>query len=506
MTEFITFEELESITYSGSGGAAFRFTSGGYGGELGGGVGDHVFSLGMFGTGYADYADPEPIVPSNGFASFYMLGGGSGYSITYDDGGHEFSFGTMAFAGTLADDNVADGIGHHTFRLSGNGMHLTEPYSYGMLEAEPFIVDGAGGVYFEVVDGSLSMAHDLTSLPLYAIVERLRLQGGLDDTMEALSIASDRIELGDILAVVVRELATEGFVLGADPADNFLPVSRVVDALVLTGLASSAAEAVNIVIAALALGDLLDNWLSEQLTDGLQLGEVVPDTLVAAAALVEQILLAGDIEGSGVVLGIVLAEGVLLGAEPGNSLDAMALLQEGISFALHLNVDDGRYLAYCINTESKGLTQYRNYPFNSFAKLGGRYFGMTPDGIRELEGSDDAGSAIAASFRMSMTNLGGTNLKRMVAAYLGYTSTGALRLKTITVDQNGVKQANYYRLDAQNAVAPREARIKIGQGLRSVYWGFTVESIDGAAFMIDLLKLYPIVVGQQLQGQGGNSR
>ena len=96
-------------------------------------------------------------------------------------------------------------------------------------------------------------------------------------------------------------------------------------------------------------------------------------------------------------------------------------------------------------------------------------------------------------------------LKRMVAAYLGYSSTGDLRLKTITIQPDGVKRADHYRLLAQPG-APREARIKVGQGLRSVYWGFEVEAIGGAAFAIDLIELQPIVVEQRIQGQGGGKR
>ena len=70
---------------------------------------------------------------------------------------------------------------------------------------------------------------------------------------------------------------------------------------------------------------------------------------------------------------------------------------------------------------------------------------------------------------------------------------------------DGVKRADHYRLLAQPG-APREARVKVGQGLRSVYWGFEVEAIDGAAFAIDIIDMQPIVVEQRIQGQNGGNR
>lgn len=231
---------------------------------------------------------------------------------------------------------------------------------------------------------------------------------------------------------------------------------------------------------------------------------VVPALLQPGAQLVEELLLAAD-AGPAVVFGAVVRDGFDIGAGAAAILQAIEALREGVNFALHLSLDDGRYTAYVINTESKGTTQYQNYPFNSFARIGGRYFGMTPDGIRELDGPDDDGSPIAARFRLAMSRMGTGHLKRMVGAYLGYSSTGELRLKTITIQPDGVKRADHYRLLAQPG-APREARVKVGQGLRSVYWGFEVEAIDGAAFAIDIIDMQPIVVEQRIQGQNGGNR
>ena len=364
---------------------------------------------------------------------------------------------------------------------------------------------GGGGGEMEEIEDGLLLGIAPWSLPGYGLADGLRMGAEPINTLDGLAHALDTVEFGDALAVILRELLAEGFVLGGAASDNYRALMVVADALRLSGVATSQLEATNAIAAAIAFADLLAARDNQQLQDGLALGEAVTNAARLGAEMVETLLLEAD-AGPAVVFAALVREGVALGGGADTVLQAVEALREGVSFALHLTLDDGHYLAYSINTESKATTEYTNYPFNSFAKLGDRYFGMTPDGIRELDGPDDAGSPIAARFRMAMSNLGTGQMKRMVAAYLGYTASGDLRLKTITVDPNGVKRADHYRLLAQVASSPREARIKIGQGLRSVYWGFEVEAIDGAAFMIDVLDLQPIAVEQRIQGEGGGKR
>jgi hypothetical protein len=274
------------------------------------------------------------------------------------------------------------------------------------------------------------------------------------------------------------------------------------DALRLAGVVGSELEAVSAVVGAITLAMLERNNPVALADDGIDLADASIVAARAAAALVDG-LLAGSEAAALVTVGVLVDESFTIDADHGAALQAIAAIQEGLGFVVHLAVDSGEYVAYSINTENKSVSLYTNFPFNSFAMLGGRYYGMAPDGIRELGGTSDDGEAINARFRLAMTDLGTSRMKRMQAAYLGYTASGQLRLKTITVDKNGTKSAHYYRMEAQVAGEPREGRIKIGQGLRSVYWGFALEAIDGAAFMIDLLALHPIVLEQRLQGQNG---
>lgn len=62
---------------------------------------------------------------------------------------------------------------------------------------------------------------------------------------------------------------------------------------------------------------------------------------------------------------------------------------------------------------------YHNYDFNSFAKIGEKYYGAKEDGIYLLEGPDDDGAEIIPGVRIGPTNLGTANLSRIRAVNVG---------------------------------------------------------------------------------------
>ena len=66
-----------------------------------------------------------------------------------------------------------------------------------------------------------------------------------------------------------------------------------------------------------------------------------------------------------------------------------------------------------------GTTQYKNYEFNSVAKIGGRYYGASSDGLFLLDGEDDAGEPVEASFGLGQLDFGSPQLKTVAHCYLG---------------------------------------------------------------------------------------
>lgn len=444
-----------------------------------------------------------PQVPGAARGTIRMRMSGDGFDSSYGEADMEpLLLGMHAYHGDGAA--TVEGFMESGLKL---GLYAEELQgSYGFLVDRRPIVVGLSGLEYLFLGENLRVAQAQAGNATAVLSEMARLSTPAKATFSGLGAAAEHIDFGDRLAVVARVLLEEGFRFSGTAAAQRTAVERVIDGLILSGAVGTVLEAVSAVVAAVAFLDLAQFASQESVQDGLAMAGDASAVVAAAVRLIDSLLLSADGDGVASFVAVV-SDALDLAGDAGSTAQLVSLLQDGVSFAMHLDIEDGHYSAYVINTENKGITEYSHYPFNSFAKVGGRYFGMTPDGIRELEGGTDAGSPIAARFRLAMTNLGTGNHKRMIAAYLGYTSTGELRVKAITVDrQNGQKRADYYRLHKQPAVDPVPGRVKIGQGLLSVYWGFEVEAIDGAAFAIDLLDLHPIMVNIRVHGQGGGKR
>jgi hypothetical protein len=195
-----------------------------------------------------------------------------------------------------------------------------------------------------------------------------------------------------------------------------------------------------------------------------------------------------------------MTERVALRATAGGQVDLRILLEESVGFAATLSIDNGEYIAWVLNTESKGLSRYTNYPFNSFARIGGRYFGVASDGVHRLEGDDDNGEDIAAFIRTGLEAFGTRRLKRIPEAFIGYTSDGTLVLKAIIVDEEGNKSAAIYRLPTRGAANKRANRFKLGRGLESVDWAFELHNADGSDFELGNIEFRPANMTRRTRG------
>ncbi|MBS0227092.1 MAG: hypothetical protein JSS23_00165 [Proteobacteria bacterium] len=407
--------------------------------------------------------------------------------------------------------------GAGTLRLGALG-YFTPNYGIGSLHLRTFAVvpppvvppippDTSMIGVNETVDVSQSLASQMT----WVIAESLRLRTRMQHRSTASVSAIARLELSARYDAIYYMLVDESLHLNATVTLDALAIQRVMDALVLTGVVSSAADALAAVVVSLAMKGMADSMMRDGVTENLVMSATITNLLTIAKAIVEQLLVSAQ-QTNTLTMMVLASDQLALSATLSSAADAMTVVRESLALGLRLTLDTGEYVAYVLNTESKHLSRYEQFPFNSFAQIGGSgpYFGMTDGGLYTLDGPDDAGTAIASRVRLAMTNLGTSLAKRMMSGYLGYTSTGELRLKVFVMEQQvidgvptGVKVAHTYRLRAQPSDVPLEGRLQVGQGIKSTYWGFEIEAIDGAQFMIDLLEMVPIILDQRLTGQNG---
>ena len=138
-----------------------------------------------------------------------------------------------------------------------------------------------------------------------------------------------------------------------------------------------------------------------------------------------------------------------------------------------------------VNTVNGSISEYLNYPFNSFATLNGKMLGANENGLYLREGDDDDGTAITAIIRIALQDFGDSFLKRLKACYLGIKVVGTMVVKS--VDETGTIQST---TSAGTTSAGYETiRAKLGRGVKSRYWAIDVSNNDGEDFSIDTLEL-----------------
>jgi hypothetical protein len=151
---------------------------------------------------------------------------------------------------------------------------------------------------------------------------------------------------------------------------------------------------------------------------------------------------------------------------------------------------NGSVTTWAMNTRSGAVTEYQNYAFNSFARVGNKYLGATDDGLYELLGDDDDGTDIIATIRSGFAQWSGTHLGSFKAAYLAVAGAGAYVLRVITRDG---KTYNY-QVSAQDG---RTVKVNMGKGLRSRYFAFELVTA-GQDFDLDTLEFIPLVADRRV--------
>lgn len=139
--------------------------------------------------------------------------------------------------------------------------------------------------------------------------------------------------------------------------------------------------------------------------------------------------------------------------------------------------------AWAVNLDNGASTEYRSYPFETVANIGGRYFGAAFEGLYELAGDTDAGAPIEAKFDIGRKDFGNNQLKRVDQIYLGITSKGQMFVK---VSAEGASYTYPMREFGEHI---QTQRVTVGKGMRANYFGFEIGNTAGCDFEITSLNM-----------------
>ena len=302
----------------------------------------------------------------------------------------------------------------------------------------------------------------------------IRLDDKSNRMLELLRRLEDRIGLSDLVEHVFAATMASSVALGDSVAASEIRLMALIDHITMVGGASSTQEATRAIAIMLALHDAAAKPVIGTMLSSMVLTGELSNEIEAYAHALDQIRLAATTGGT-LLLTATLHDSVLLGDGTNRLLEITRAIKESIAVCATLSIAGEGYTAWVMGMDSKAVWTYDDYPFNSFATVGGKRLAAGPDGISELGGEDDNGSAIAWAIQTGMTNLGTMFKKRLDCAYIGYTSDGQVGLSTIATDPADGARVQYNfvlekAVNAKDETTPN--RIKLGRGIEAVYFSF----------------------------------
>jgi len=141
---------------------------------------------------------------------------------------------------------------------------------------------------------------------------------------------------------------------------------------------------------------------------------------------------------------------------------------------------------FAMNLSTFGVTEYSEYPFNSFADyhLGGVYVGASENGIFLLDGDDDNGVKIQAAIQTGTEDLWKDVIKRLREGF-AVIRGGPLRLE-IVLDEGRLEPVIRDLLSVRDVI--HEERIKFPRGLKNRFVSFIWRNLGGSDFDLESFR------------------
>lgn len=193
-----------------------------------------------------------------------------------------------------------------------------------------------------------------------------------------------------------------------------------------------------------------------------------------------------DTETATLVLRALVDETVELTATDALKLAYTATLTDTAQIGAAYIAPNGSVTTWAINTRNRAVTEYGNYDFNSFARIGHKYIAGNSTGLYELDGNDDDGTSIIAKIRGGQLQIAGSRFSSFKAAYIGMHGTSG---EVILRLESGGGQSYTYTVTAKD---DRTTRVRLGKGLRARYFVYELET-TGQDFDLDSIEFIPIM-------------
>lgn len=166
-----------------------------------------------------------------------------------------------------------------------------------------------------------------------------------------------------------------------------------------------------------------------------------------------------------------------------------AIVASYAQWTAQISVSAGLTAAFhvaAMNMRQKGVTEFTNFPFNSFTKIGKVWYAAGDGGLYRLgDAATDNGTAINWTLRTGQHDDNKVVLKRIPEVILGLRSNGAL---TVRVHGNDVSSYDY-TFPKVSTDTIRQHRVTPGKGMRSRWYSVELRGKNGADLELNSMQM-----------------
>lgn len=235
--------------------------------------------------------------------------------------------------------------------------------------------------------------------------------------------------------------------------------------------------------------DSLARFFGAEATDALDVADLVSGPSYKIGTVAETVAIAPALTPT-FLMRVTLNDRVQVSDDDLVRMIFNGWLGDGVDVTAVFLLPGTAFTTWAMNTRTAAVTEYRNYAFNSFARIGNKYLGASDSGLYELLGDDDDGEDIVATIRSGFAQWAGAHLHSFKAAYLAVRGTGNFVMRLITAD--GLVY-NY----TVTAESMKTTKVNMGKGLRARYFAFELIS-TGQDFDLESLEFIPLVAQRRV--------
>lgn len=382
---------------------------------------------------------------------------------------------------TTLTGTITDGIGSNDAQRIAYGVAVTESAHL------PDLLAAIRGFPKTITDGI--GINDVVVKQLGVIVAEL-LQLQQTESMNQLSHLSlvDSIFAHDAIARGVPLTITDG--IGMALVQAAQQVISIIESLGLRDIVSPIFKYGVPVAEQLQFVDVILRFIGAAISEHIQLVDELTGLGQMYASITDGLGLLTDLSSTRLVLSATIQDGVHITDTELVKAIFRGVIQDGIQVAAGYFEPNGSVTTWAMNTRTHAVTEYTNYSFNSFARMGDRYLGATKDGLYDLSGDTDNGTDIIADIKSGFAQFAGVHLSSFKGAYIAARGGGSYVLRIYT----GTGQEYHFSVATDSM---KTARVDMGKGIRARYFAFELISA-GQDFDLDSLEFIPLIAKRRV--------